>query len=147
EPQAAVYAWIATHPGWRDELGDRERLLVVDVGGGTTDFSAVAVTRRAEGIGLERIAVGEHILLGGDNVDLALAHRLAATFRGAGGLDAVRWQQLTALCRDAKERLLGEAPPETVEISLAGRGRGVVRDAVRATLGREETLRAVVDGF
>ena len=146
EPQAAVYAWIAVRPDWRDEIGSREHLLVVDVGGGTTDFSAVAVRRRADGLGLERIAVGEHILLGGDNVDLALAHRLTDAVRGSG-LDAARWQQLTSLCRDAKEQLLGDAPPEQVEISLAGRGRGVIRDAVRATLTRDDALAVVCDGF
>jgi molecular chaperone DnaK (HSP70) len=146
EPQAAVYAWIASRREWRDDLAGREHLLVVDVGGGTTDFSAVAVKRGAEGLALERIAVGEHILLGGDNVDLALAHRLTAALRG-GGLDAARWQQLTALCRDAKERLLGEDPPAQVEISLAGRGRGVIRDTVRATLTREDALAIALDGF
>jgi hypothetical protein len=147
EPQAAVYAWIASRPDWRAELEGREHLLVVDVGGGTTDFSAVAVQRGAEGLGLERIAVGDHILLGGDNVDLALAHRVTDTLRAGGGLDAARWQQLTALCREAKEKLLGEAPPEQVEISLAGRGRGIIRDTVRATLEREDALAVALDGF
>ena len=146
EPQAAVYAWIASHKGWRDELSGHEHLLVVDVGGGTTDFAAISVRRGAEGLGLERVAVGDHILLGGDNVDLALAHRVTDDLRGAG-LDAARWQQLTALCREAKERLLGDDPPEQVEISLAGRGRGIIRDTIRATLEREDALAAALDGF
>ncbi len=144
EPQAAVYAWLGSRPGWREDLAGCERILVLDVGGGTTDFSLLEVRRLAGGVALERVAVGEHILLGGDNMDLALAHRVSA---GGRGLDAARWQQLTALCREAKERLLAEEAPRSVAISLPGRGRGVVRDALRAELARDDALAAVLEGF
>jgi len=147
EPQAAIYAWIGAHPGWRERLVPDSTVLVVDVGGGTTDFSLVAVRRGAEGLALERIAVGEHLLLGGDNVDLALARLIAERSPEARGLDAARWQQLTSLCRDAKERLLGDDPPASVAVTVPGRGRGLVRGTVSATLTHDDVLRVVVDGF
>lgn len=146
EPQAAIYAWIAAHEGWREALQDHQSVLVLDVGGGTTDFSAIAIRRGADGLELERVAVGEHILLGGDNMDLALATRILRR-SGSGTLDAARWQQLSSLCREAKERLLGADPPATVPISVAGRGRGVVAGTVRADLGAEDVLQDVLEGF
>lgn len=132
EPQAAIYAWINAHPSWRELLAPDSSVLVVDVGGGTTDFSLIVVRRGAEGLGLERVAVGEHLLLGGDNIDLALARLVAERSAAARNLDASRWQQLTSLCRDAKERLLGDDPPEGVSIAVPGRGRSLVRGTVTA---------------
>lgn len=146
EPQAAIYAWIAAHDGWRETLDAHESVLVLDVGGGTTDFSLIAVRRGAEGLGLERVAVGEHILLGGDNMDLALATRVLRRAQ-SGSLDASRWQQLSALCREAKERLLGAEAPSSVPISVAGRGRGIVAGAVRADLAVDDVLADVLEGF
>ena len=146
EPQAAIYAWIAAHDGWQEALGEHRTILVLDVGGGTTDFSTISVRPTDEGVGLERVAVGDHILLGGDNMDLALATRVLARAKSAT-LDAARWQQLSALCRDAKERLLGAEAPGKVPISVAGRGRGVVAGAVRADLEEEDVLREVLEGF
>jgi len=147
EPQAAIYAWIGAHPGWRESLAAESTVLVVDIGGGTTDFSLIAVRRSAEGLGLERIAVGEHLLLGGDNIDLALARLIAERSSEARGLDAARWQQLTSLCRDAKERLLGEDPPASVAVAVPGRGRGLIKGTVSATLTADDVLRVVLDGF
>ncbi|MEW6270595.1 MAG: Hsp70 family protein, partial [Thermodesulfobacteriota bacterium] len=147
EPQAAIYAWIDAHPDWRQLLPTDGTVLVVDVGGGTTDFSLMAVRRGAEGLGLERIAVGDHLLLGGDNVDHALARLIAQRSEEARALDAARWQQLTSLCRDAKERLLGEQAPPSVVVSVPGRGRGLIRGTVSATLSQDDVLRVVLDGF
>lgn len=147
EPQAAIYAWIGAHPNWRQELAADGSVLVIDVGGGTTDFSLIVVRRGAEGLGLERVAVGEHLLLGGDNIDLALARLIAERSAEARGLDAARWQQLTSLCRDAKERLLGDDPPASVAVSVPGRGRSLIGGTVSATLQAEEVLRVVLDGF
>ncbi len=146
EPQAAIYAWIHAHDRWQEALEGKRTILVLDVGGGTTDFSTVAVRRTDEGVGLERVSVGDHILLGGDNMDLALATTVLKR-AGSGSLDAARWQQLSALCRDAKERLLGATPPDKVPVSVAGRGRGVVAGAVRADLVAEDVVDAVVEGF
>lgn len=147
EPQAAIYAWIGAHPGWRERLAAESSVLVVDIGGGTTDFSLIAMRRGAEGLGLERIAVGEHLLLGGDNIDLALARLIAERSAEARGLDAARWQQLTSLCREAKERLLGDDPPTSVAVAVPGRGRGLIKGTVSATLTRDDVLRVVLEGF
>ena len=147
EPQAAIYAWIHLHPAWRELLAPDSSVLVVDVGGGTTDFSLIVVRRGAEGLALERVAVGDHLLLGGDNIDLALARLVAERSAEARGLDAARWQQLTSLCRDAKERLLGDQPPASVTIAVPGRGRGIVKGTVSAQLSRDDVLQVVLDGF
>lgn len=147
EPQAAIYAWIAAHEDWRSRLDGVRHVLVVDVGGGTTDFSLVAVRRGAGGLSLERVAVGDHLLLGGDNMDLALARKVAERRSAAASLDAARWLQLVDQCREAKERLLAEDAPGQVAISLAGRGRGVVSGAIADAISREEALAVVRDGF
>ncbi|MFM7141828.1 MAG: Hsp70 family protein, partial [Alphaproteobacteria bacterium] len=147
EPQAAIYAWISAHEDWRERLDGVRHVLVVDVGGGTTDFSLVAVRRGAGGLTLERVAVGDHLLLGGDNMDLALARRVAERRAAAASLDAPRWLQLVDQCREAKERLLGADAPEKVAISLAGRGRGVVSGAIADAISAEEAIAVVRDGF
>lgn len=146
EPQAAFYAWIGAHAAdWEDHLRPHRLALVVDVGGGTTDFSLVRIRPDGERLALERLAVGDHILLGGDNVDVALA-RLVEPRLGET-LDSQRWHLLTNLCRDAKEQLLSAAPPASVPIVLGGRGRAVIGGARRAELSREEAERLVLDGF
>jgi hypothetical protein len=147
EPQAAIYAWIAANEDWRARLEGVRHVLVVDVGGGTTDFSLVAVRRDAGGLALERVAVGDHLLLGGDNMDIALARRVAERRSAAASLDAARWLQLVDQCREAKERLLGDDPPAQVAISLAGRGRGVVSGAIADAVAVDEAIAVVRDGF
>src|SRR6185295_13544442 len=111
EPQAALYAWIDGHgDAWRKEIKVGDVILVVDVGGGTTDFSAIAALEKDGSLELTRIAVGDHILLGGDNMDLALSHVVRQKVE-AEGKEVDRWQMsaLTHACRVAKERLLGDA--------------------------------------
>lgn len=146
EPQAAFYAWIGAHPAdWEERLRPHHLALVVDVGGGTTDFSLVRIRADGERLALERLAVGDHILLGGDNIDVALARLLEP--RLGEKLDSQRWHLLTNLCRDAKERLLSAAPPDSVPIHLGGRGRAVIGGAVQAALARDEVAGLVLDGF
>jgi DNA-K related protein/Hsp70 protein len=147
EPQAAIYAWIASHTAWREELRDVRLLLVVDVGGGTTDFSLLRVRRDADGLALERVAVGDHLLLGGDNMDVALARGFADEQAAAAGLDAARWQQLVDQCREAKERLLGGSPPGETVVSIPGRGRGVIHGAISGRLTGTRVIEIVRDGF
>lgn len=147
EPQAAIYAWISAHGDWRERLDGMRHVLVVDVGGGTTDFSLVAVRRGAGGLSLERVAVGEHLLLGGDNMDIALARKVVERRSAAASLDAARWLQLVDQCREAKERLLGADAPGSVAISLAGRGRGVVSGAIADAIAVDEAIEVVRDGF
>ena len=109
EPQAAFYAWIERHPDWRERVQVGDLILVVDIGGGTTDFTLIAVTEQAGELQLERVAVGEHILLGGDNVDLALARHLEQQLAAQGTkLDAMQLHALWQQCRLAKEKLLEE---------------------------------------
>ncbi len=133
EGSPAVHALAGAH-------GGEAFVLVVDVGGGTTDLSLLRVTKTE----IERVAVGQHLLLGGDNMDLALA---AACEARLGKLDAGRFGQLVAQCRVAKERLLGARAPKEVEISLLGKGAKLVGAAMRTKLAREEAERIVLDGF
>ena len=110
EPQAAFYAWLERHADWRERVQVGDLILVVDIGGGTTDFTLIAVTEQAGDLQLERVAVGEHILLGGDNMDLALARLLEQQLQEKGTkLDAMQLHALWQQCRIAKERLLDQA--------------------------------------
>jgi molecular chaperone DnaK (HSP70) len=146
EPQAAFYAWISANAdGWRERLRDFRRVLVIDIGGGTTDFSLIAVRDTRSGLTLERLAVGDHLLLGGDNIDIALARLIEPQL--GGQLDTQRWHTLTNLCRAAKETLLGDDAPASVPIRLVGRGRSVVGGALAADLARDAAEQAVIEGF
>jgi hypothetical protein len=119
-------------------------VLVVDVGGGTTDLSLV----RVAGQTVERMAVGPHLLLGGDNMDLALAHAVEPRLGGQDArLDAPRFAQLVGACRAAKELLLGEAPPEDAPVTVLGAGASLLGSTRTTRLGREEAERLVLDGF
>jgi hypothetical protein len=149
EPQAALYAWIdAMGDAWRAALKPGDVVLVVDVGGGTTDFSAIAVLDRDGAAELARVAVGDHILLGGDNMDLALAHLIRAKLE-AEGKSIDRWQMvaLTHAARVAKERLLSDAGLTSAPIAVASRGSKLLGGGLRAELTREEVTRTLVDGF
>jgi hypothetical protein len=145
EPQAAFYDYMlragrgAVHALAR-EHGGEALVLVVDVGGGTTDLSLLRVRNDA----VERIAVGHHLLLGGDNMDLALA---LLCEKKLGKLDPARFGQLVAQCRAAKETLLSEGGPEGAEIAIVGRGAQLVGGAQRTTLSRAECEEVVLDGF
>ncbi len=142
EPQAAFYAWLHRHETtWAETLESCRRILVVDVGGGTTDFSLIRVGRDDGRLVLERLAVGDHLLLGGDNVDVALARVLEPRF--GAQLDSLRWHALVNVCRAAKETLLGIDPPAEIPVRLVGRGRSLVGGTLTATLQREEVARVL----
>jgi len=149
EPQAALYAWVlARGDAWRKEVHPGDVVLVIDVGGGTTDFSAIHAVDRDGSLELVRVAVGDHILLGGDNMDLALAHLVRQKLEGDGkAVD--RWQQasLVHACRAAKERLLSDATLAVAPIVLASRGSALLGGTLRTELTREEVTRTLVDGF
>lgn len=149
EPQAALYAWIAaTGEQWRQQIGVGDALLVCDVGGGTSDFSLIAARDEGGTLGLERVAVGDHILLGGDNMDLALAYAVRERLAAAGTtLDAWQLRGLVAGCRAAKEQLLGADPLSTVPVAILGRGRKVIGGTLSADVGRDDATAALVDGF
>lgn len=147
EPQAAFYCWIVGHQdGWQREVRAGELILVVDIGGGTTDFSLITVVETPTGPGFRRVAVGDHLMLGGDNIDLALAHRVEAKLGGAR-LDAEQWSALRYACRTAKEQLLGDAPPQRWPVTIAGRGSRIIGGSIQSVLTREEVTEVVLDGF
>jgi len=149
EPQAAVYSWLAARgDDWRKDLKAGDRLLVCDVGGGTTDLSLVDVTENEGQLELERLAVGDHLLVGGDNMDLALAHRVAALFADQGvQLDAWQSVSLWHSCRDAKEALLSKDSPESHRISVLGRGSKLIGGTVSVDVPRELAVELLVGGF
>ena len=149
EPQAAFYAWLVGHErDWRARVAAHPLILVVDVGGGTTDLSLIAARASRGELGVERAAVGEHLLLGGDNIDMALARAIEAEIVPDGGqLDTQRFHGLVSQCRAAKERLFAEATLEAVRVSVPGRGGAVIGGALGATLTRAAVESTVLDGF
>lgn len=149
EPQAAFYAWLDREgERWREKVRVGDLVLVCDVGGGTTDLSLIAVTEEAGDLVLERVAVGDHLLLGGDNMDLALAHAVAAKLaRDGQALDAWQMRSLWHSARAAKERLLGGGAAASEPIILLGRGSKLVGGSLRSELTRDEVERILVDGF
>ena len=149
EPQAALYAWLANHgEQWRRHLGVGDTLLVCDVGGGTTDFTLIGVDETDGALELQRIAVGPHTLVGGDNMDVALAHFSSAAF-AAKGLQLDAWQSVSLwhACRAAKEALLALEGPKTHPVTVLGRGRRLVGGTVRVDLQREAVQTLLLDGF
>ena len=149
EPQAALYNWIQTSEGgWRKEVKPGDIILVIDVGGGTSDFSLIAVVERDGNLELHRVAVGDHILLGGDNMDLALAHVLARKLAATGSqLDPWQLRALTYACRAAKERLLSDPELNAVPIVVPSRGSKLIGGSLRTELTREEVTATILDGF
>ncbi|MGR5334141.1 Hsp70 family protein [Vibrio gigantis] len=149
EPQAALYSWIDnSNDTWRDEVNVGDIVLVVDIGGGTTDLSLVEVTQDDGNLSLNRIAVGEHILLGGDNMDLALAYRLKMKL-AQDGKELAPWQvqAMTHACRDAKEALLNDAELQSVPIVVPSRGSKLLGATLKTELTQQEVQQTLVDGF
>src|SRR5204862_8000566 len=129
----ACYCWLATHSAKEaGALKPGARCLVVDVGGGTSDFSLIEAVEQQGELGFVRQAVGDHLLLGGDNMDLALAKFVEAKLPGAGRLDAAQYGMLTQACRLAKATLLGPAPPPRYTVTVVGRGRAVIGGTLHA---------------
>jgi molecular chaperone DnaK (HSP70) len=150
EPQAAFYDYTARHRGNLARVLESVRLvLVVDVGGGTTDFTLVHAGVSPEGPLLRRLAVGEHLMLGGDNMDAALARRLEEKlFPGSERrLSATQWTQALQAARGAKEVLLGASPPERHGVSLVAEGSRLLGGSLSTELTREEVETLVMDGF
>ena len=149
EPQAALYSWIqASGGGWRKQVRQGDIILVVDVGGGTTDLSLIAVREQDGQLELQRVAVGEHILLGGDNMDLALAYGVARKLAQEGRpLDAWQTRALAQGCRAAKEQLLADDTLHSMPVVVPSRGARLVGGSVRTEVTRAEVLALLVEGF
>jgi hypothetical protein len=149
EPQAALYCWLADRGDrWRESLSVGDRLLVCDIGGGTTDLTLIGVREQGGELVLEREAVGNHLLVGGDNMDLALAHRVAGLLAEKGvKLDPWQSVALWHACREAKEILLADEGPETHSISVLGRGSKLIGGTVSVPVDRKAVAGWLVDGF
>lgn len=153
EPQAALYAWIEHQEDlWRKNIQVGELILVCDAGGGTTDFSLIQATEEEGELALRRVAVGDHLMLGGDNMDLALAYAVQAKLaRQKHKLDAWQFRSLWHSCRKAKENLFSQTgpkskiPPEPVVV--LGRGTSVIGGTLRTELTRTECESILLDGF
>jgi hypothetical protein len=149
EPQAAFYAWLDRRKDdWRTELKLGDVVLVVDVGGGTTDFAAILLDEDDGRLEPKRIAVGQHILLGGDNMDLALAHLVRQRLEAEGSsIDSWQLAALSHAARDAKETLLGANAPEVTSVVVPSRGSQLLGGSLRSELSRAEVESYVRDGF
>lgn len=149
EPQAAFYAWLETQGDlWRKRVKVGDLILVCDVGGGTTDFSLITVSEENGELALRRVAVGDHILLGGDNMDLALARLLQQRLEDDGHrIDNWQLQSLWHQARLGKERLFSEPKSKKQPITLLGKGTKLVGGTIKTELLREDVEQALVEGF
>ena len=149
EPQAALYNWIQGSEGrWRKDVKPGDIILVIDVGGGTSDFSLIAVLEREGNLELHRVAVGDHILLGGDNMDLTLAHVVARKLATEGkSLDPWQMRALTYACRSAKENLLSDAALEVQSIVVPSRSSKLIGGSIRTELTQDEVRATILEGF
>ena len=145
EPLAAFYSWLIRHESdWQSQIGEDQLILVCDVGGGTTDFSLITLKETDGSPRFERVAVGDHLILGGDNIDLELAKLVEAKFKSESPLSSDKWKTLCHRCREAKEKIL-EHGERSVRITLKGEGRALIAGTLSADLTRgdvEGVLRA-----
>ena len=149
EPQAAFYAWIrSSSNGWQREVSVGDVILVCDIGGGTTDFSLILVSEDQRELVLERIAVGDHVLLGGDNIDLTLAYAIRNRLAGEGTrLDNWQMRGLLHSSRQAKEKIFEDPDCDSYPITVLGKGRQVVGGTINTDLTRQEIEGVILDGF
>ncbi len=149
EPQAAFYAWIDKHAEtWEQLVSPGQNILVCDVGGGTTDFTLIRVRSGTDGkIQFHRVAVGDHLILGGDNLDLALAHHLENRIKPGGQLEPRQWGVLVRSCRQLKEVLMGDNAPEKWTLTMPGSGSKLIGGSIQVQVTREEVELLLADGF
>jgi Hsp70 protein len=149
EPLAAFYAWLASQGDtWRRRIKVGDLVLVCDIGGGTTDFSLIMVSEENGELTLKRVAVGDHILLGGDNMDLALARVLQQRLEASGNrVDTWQLHGLWHQCRIAKEKLFESPKTQTRPITLLGKGTKLIGGTIKTELAREDVDQVLVEGF
>ena len=149
EPQAAFYAWINdAGDNWRNLVDEGDRVLVFDVGGGTSDFSMIQVSQEDGELVLERISVGEHLLVGGDNMDLSLAYGISHKLGQQGTkVDSRQMQALWHSCRNAKERLFSDNDLESVPLTLLGSGSSLIGGTIKTDLTHNDSEKVILDGF
>jgi molecular chaperone DnaK (HSP70) len=149
EPQAAFYSWLYREDKtWRKNLKANDKILVIDIGGGTTDFSLIEVKDDAGNLTLERLAVGDHLLLGGDNIDLALAYFAKGKIEQSGkSIDDFQFSQLVHKARDVKEQFLSLASQESCTLTLSSKGRKLVGSSISVDLNRDEVVQFLTNAF
>lgn len=150
EPQAAFYAWILNHrEDWDQRVAPGQKILVCDVGGGTSDFTLIRVRRTPDDrVQFHRVAVGEHLILGGDNLDLALASHLETKLAGENGkLEPRQWSVLVRSCRAVKELLLSENAPPAATVNVPGAGSRLIGGSLQAEATRDEVHNLLLEGF
>lgn len=149
EPQSAFYDFVSVHRNdLKGALTGVKLILVIDVGGGTTDLTLIDVAsgQTKEGVALTRLAVGDHLMLGGDNMDQALARALEPAL-GGQALTPAEWSELCQACRNAKERIFDDDSPEEISVSLAAKGAKLIGGTRRATLSRAQARELLIEGF
>ena len=147
EPLAAFYHWLINHENdWQHHVKPDDLILVCDVGGGTTDLSLISLKESGGSPKFERIAVGDHLILGGDNIDLALAEVVASKFKSKSGLTSEKWKTLCHRCREAKEKILDKVEP-TVRITLKGEGRSLIAGTLAADLNQADVEGKLFEEF
>jgi hypothetical protein len=163
EPQAAFYAWIYGHADvWQEKVTPGQKILVCDIGGGTSDFTLIRVRADSSGgVKFHRVAVGDHLILGGDNLDLALAHHVerrltkgkpqpsprSSAGAAGGALEPRQWAVLVRSCRQVKETLLGDLSPEVLTVNLPGSGAKLIGGGLQIELTRDEVREVLLEGF
>ena len=149
EPQAAFYQWINAHrDDWSERVQPGQNVLVCDVGGGTSDFTLIRVrSHPTENVQFHRVAVGTHLILGGDNLDLALAQRIEQRLTGGESLPARSWGSLVRICRQVKETLLSADAPESYAVMLPGGGAKLIGGGLSAEVTRDEVRDWLLEGF
>ncbi|MCH2175471.1 MAG: Hsp70 family protein [Lentisphaeria bacterium] len=150
EPQAAFYNWLERQQeNWRNQVEPGDRILVCDIGGGTTDFSMIEVLDYDGDLTLQRIAVGDHILLGGDNMDLTLAYVIAQKLQQEQNIQLDQWQLsgLTHACREAKEVLLENPEAGAQPLTVLGRGSSVIGGTITTELDFNTIQQTLLNGF
>jgi len=149
EPQAAFYAWTAQEfSTWKEQVAAGDCVLVCDLGGGTADFSLIAIKDEEGDLAMERVAVGEHLLLGGDNMDIGLAYAIQAQLEAEGkAIDAWQLQALTHACRAAKVKLFAEPELDHVPVAIPSRGASLIGGSISTKLDRATLENMVLDGF
>lgn len=149
EPQAAFYSWInQSGDNWRKNVEKGDLILVCDIGGGTSDFSLIEVSEEGGDLSLERVSVGEHLLVGGDNIDLSLSYYLAARLKAENKkLDTWQMRGLVQSCRKAKEMLFADQGQEKYPVTVLGRGSGLIKGTMKVDLELADIEEVVLDGF
>lgn len=150
EPQAAFYAWLDRHrKTWREHVEAGQTILVCDIGGGTSDFTLIKVEQSDQpgDVEFHRVAVGDHLILGGDNLDLALARYIEQQLAPGTKLTPQQWDCLVRTARSAKETLLGESATQNFTINLSSSGSSLIGGGLQVQISREQVERLLVDGF